>query len=246
MAQILAGRLLREREPDAAVRPSAVPALNPYTLRAATPADVTTLEDIEREAFPTLTATTPFRREVRKENALYLIAIRPWTAEERRERRRQGHELAGLIGPFKRLASALLFERIGGGRKTSEHEYAAGVIGLWFVLDECHIVIIASRLRERRRGVGELLLIGAIEAALERGSRVITLEVRASNEAARTLYRKYGFQEVGTRKRYYSDNNEDAIIMTTPPIQGDEYRNNFESLVRGHAARWGESVRAVA
>jgi ribosomal-protein-alanine N-acetyltransferase len=69
--------------------------------------------------------------------------------------------------------------------------------------------------------------------------------VRASNEAARSLYRKYGFQDAGLRKRYYSDNKEDAVIMTTLPIQSAEYRIRFEALVRDHAARWGHAAGAA-
>lgn len=78
---------------------------------------------------------------------------------------------------------------------------------------------------------------------MERGSRVVTLEVRGSNEIARGLYHKYGFREVGVRKRYYADNNEDAVIMTTPPIQFDEFREHFQTQAREHEGRWGASER---
>jgi ribosomal-protein-alanine N-acetyltransferase len=57
-----------------------------------------------------------------------------------------------------------------------------------------------------------------------------TLAVRASNDAARALYREYGFYEVGERKRYYSDNREDAIIMSTEDILGDHYTARLVSL----------------
>jgi ribosomal-protein-alanine N-acetyltransferase len=243
MAHISAARLLRERESSLPRESARVQ--NPYRLRAATPADVKTLENLEREAFPTLEIMTPFRREVCKPGALYLVATRPLTPDEQRELRRQALEGGGPVGWARRLLNRLLFEKLGPGLGTAPGEHIAGVAGLWFVLDECHIVIIGSRLSERRRGIGELLLIGATEAALKRGMRVVTLEVRASNEAARSLYHKYGFQDAGVRKRYYSDNNEDAVIMTTPPIQSADYRKLFESLVRSHAERWGEAARAL-
>ncbi len=240
--------MLRGNEADAAdafERVQSVPAINPHSLRAVRPADVSALEDIEHEAFPTLSIATPFRREVRRENSLYLAAVRPWSSQEQSEYGMHVAYTLGLLGRLRRLVADLLFKRATGIQPTA-HEYIAGVVGLWFVSDECHVVIIASRLRERRKGVGELLLIGALEAAVSRGSRTMTLEVRASNEAARALYRKYGFQDVGLRRRYYNDNNEDAVIMTTPPIQSEEYHKHFELLVRAHTSRWGRSVRSVA
>ena len=244
MAHVSAVRVLREPDATASARDVAA-AANPFNVRVATPDDVPTLENLEREAFPTMEIVTPFKTEVRKPTALYLVASRPFSAEEQRELRRQAFEGGGPVGPVRRLLNWAFFERIGSGWNPAAKEYIAGVIGLWFVLDECHVVIIGSRLRERRRGVGELLLAAGMEAALGRGSRMVTLEVRASNEAARSLYRKYGFQDVGVRKRYYADNNEDAIIMTTPPIQSRDYRSVFDDLVRDHAARWGKAARAV-
>ena len=115
---------------------------------------------------------------------------------------------------------------------------------MWFVLDEAHVVIIASRPDERRRGVGELLLIACLERALQRNSRIVSLEVRASNDAARSLYRKYGFQDIGVKRRYYSG-IEDAIIMNTPPIQTENYRRQFHRLVEKYTTRWGESARDI-
>ena len=86
---------------------------------------------------------------------------------------------------------------LGGQR---DQDFIGGFAGMWFVLDEAHVVIIASRPSERRRGVGELLLIACLELALQQKSRVVTLEVRASNNAARSLYRKYGFQDARRQK----------------------------------------------
>ena len=60
-----------------------------------------------------------------------------------------------------------------------------------------------------------------------------------SNSVAIELYRKYGFQEVGLRRRYYSDNGEDAVIMTTPPVRSDDYQAHFTRLIEQHAEKWG-------
>ena len=89
-------------------------------------------------------------------------------------------------------------------------------------------------------------MLGAFREARRHGAREITLEVRASNFAARALYRKYGFREVGLRKRYYIDNGEDAIIMTTPPIANVEYTVSLDSLARSHAVRWGHVLQPAA
>jgi ribosomal-protein-alanine N-acetyltransferase len=114
-------------------------------------------------------------------------------------------------------------------------------VGIWFVVDEAHVISIGVRREERRRGVGELLLLGAFEAARRRQMDVLTLEVRKSNSGAQALYAKYGFREVGLRKKYYVDNGEDAIIMTTPSIGTPAFAERLQRLARGHAERWGRA-----
>jgi ribosomal-protein-alanine N-acetyltransferase len=97
----------------------------------------------------------------------------------------------------------------------------AGYGGVWLVIDEAHITNIAVRSDLRRRGYGERILRALMRLSAQSCMGMITLEVRRSNEAAQTLYRKLGFQRVGYRKRYYEDNNEDALIMYAPlvPVQ---------------------------
>jgi ribosomal-protein-alanine N-acetyltransferase len=90
--------------------------------------------------------------------------------------------------------------------------------GIWMMLDEAHITTFAVDPDFRRRSIGERLLLAMLQLALEKGGREATLEVRLSNLAARRLYEKYGFRPVGLRPRYYSDDNEDALIMTTEPL----------------------------
>ncbi len=86
--------------------------------------------------------------------------------------------------------------------------------GYWLMGSEAHIVTIATHPRFRRLGLGDRLLIYMISMAQKAGASLITLEVRVSNLAAQELYRKFGFDIVGRRIRYYRDNNEDAILMT--------------------------------
>jgi ribosomal-protein-alanine N-acetyltransferase len=108
---------------------------------------------------------------------------------------------------------------------------------MWLMVDEAHITTIALRAARRGRGYGELLLASLIETAIGTGARRVTLEVRVSNETAQGLYRKYGFRQEGLRRRYYSDNNEDAYIMTTDNIQDSDYQRTFESLVHALSER---------
>lgn len=105
-----------------------------------------------------------------------------------------------------------------------------GYGGFWLMTDEAHISTIASHPEWRHRGVGELLLVAMIESAAEMAARTVTLEVRLSNRVAQTLYLKYGFDVVGERRRYYSDNGEDALIMTTSFIRSADYQTRFQKL----------------
>ena len=86
------------------------------------------------------------------------------------------------------------------------------------MVDEAHITTFAVHPRWRRQRIGERLLLALLDLARDRHAREATLEVRLSNLAARRLYEKYGFRPVGIRPRYYSDNGEDALIMTTEPL----------------------------
>ncbi len=105
-----------------------------------------------------------------------------------------------------------------------------GYGGFWKMVDEAHISTIATAPARRRRGIGELLLIAMIEAAQELGSSLVTLEVRKSNASAQALYVKYGFEIAGERKQYYSDNGEDAWIMTTPNITLASFNQRLQEL----------------
>ncbi|MDO5708160.1 MAG: ribosomal protein S18-alanine N-acetyltransferase [Andreesenia angusta] len=88
-----------------------------------------------------------------------------------------------------------------------------GYIGSWKVLDEGQITNIAVREKYRRAGIGKNLLSNLIDLLENRGVKTIVLEVRVKNESAINLYKKFGFDIVGKRPKYYTDNNEDAYIM---------------------------------
>lgn len=88
-----------------------------------------------------------------------------------------------------------------------------GYMGLWFILEEGHITNIAIHPKYQGQGLGELLIRSVIQLMVPEGMERMTLEVRASNYVARSLYEKIGFINAGIRKGYYTDNNEDAVIM---------------------------------
>ena len=90
----------------------------------------------------------------------------------------------------------------------------AGYAGMWIVVDEAHVTNIALLPDYQRQGLGEKLVRELIKTARERYAVMMTLEVRPSNTVAQSLYSKLGFLPQGIRRAYYSDNQEDALIMT--------------------------------
>jgi ribosomal-protein-alanine N-acetyltransferase len=102
--------------------------------------------------------------------------------------------------------------------------------GMWIMVDEAHITTFAVHPAWRRQRLGERLLLAILDSAIARGAREATLEVRLSNLPARRLYEKYGFRPVGLRPRYYSDNNEDALIMTTDVLDSSQMESRIERL----------------
>lgn len=106
-----------------------------------------------------------------------------------------------------------------------------GYIGTWHIVDEAHITTIATAKDYMRKKVAESLIVKSLQDCYNEFIKYITLEVRVSNIPAIKLYEKYGFKSLGTRKGYYQDNNEDALIMWTENIFSDEYKALFEKNV---------------
>lgn len=105
----------------------------------------------------------------------------------------------------------------------------AGYAGLMVVNGEGHITNLAVDVKYRKKRLGTLLAIRIIEMAILKRIHWLTLEVRASNIAAQNLYEKLGFQIIGERKGYYSD-GENALIMWTNDIIGDEYTSMIKMM----------------
>jgi len=213
-----------------------------YALRAMKAEDVSVVGEIDREAFPTTWPPTPLLRELKNSIARYLVAY------DQREKGEisltQSFASPEVPEPLLwRLARGLLWRLKTNCPVRVPYKTLLGFVGIWFLSDEAHITSIATRTNFRGQGIGELLLIGAIELALERGSQSITLEVRVSNMVAQSLYEKYNFVETGIRKRYYVDNHEDARIMAIDSIHTTSYNSHFRGLVKAHQLRWGYTTR---
>ena len=98
----------------------------------------------------------------------------------------------------------------------------AGMIVVWLIVNEVHVATIATHPDFRRQGIAKKLLSHALQHLSIEGAQSSFLEVRASNLAAQEMYRKFGYEESGVRRRYYRDNDEDAILMTLSGIQVSE------------------------
>ena len=213
-------------------------------LRRMRPEDRDEVKEIEREAFAPLGVGTPFKREMNNRYAKYLVAYFPEPTEPLAQPEPRVLEHSGsspdvtIWGRVLRSVQALVKQ--DDQASTEKESCIAGYLGVWFQGNEAHITEIAVRERLRGQGIGELLLIGSLRAALEYGSSVVTLEARVSNFTAHRLYEKYGFKSAGVRKGYYADNREDAVIMTTSPIHSEAYRELFRELQEKYPARWRE------
>ncbi len=215
----------------------------PYYLRPMLWEDLDQVEEIEREAFPTLTPSTSYRRELKSRRTEYVVCIRrgEWTPlptdpprRSLRNRLLRGRLLRGLG------------INMGEPQPPTAHPLVAGFVGVWFIAGEAHIVAIAVREAYRGQGLGELLLQATLELAVQHQQQMVTLEVRVSNTPAQSLYQKYGFQEVGIRKGYYSDNREDAFIMSTGDISSEDYQRQFTELRSRFDERYGAAERSYA
>ncbi len=121
-----------------------------------------------------------------------------------------------------------------------------GFGGLWLQFDQAHVITCAVDPVRRRAGYGSLVVHALVLIAIEEGMVDATLEVRASNAAARALYKRYGFYEVGERRKYYADNGEDAVIMTTEALASEPYQARLATLAERLEARLPGAMGAIA
>ena len=195
-----------------------------YSVRPMNADDISQVSLIDREAFPIEWPPPSFKRELSSSMVRYLVA--------QDESRRIGSEAKTPVP--KRSMWESLVSRMSHllGRNDAAADVATaqdvpfivGYASIWMMVDESHLTSIAVRKSYQRQGIGELLLIAIIKLSLQMKAQTVTLEVRASNHSAQALYAKYGFKNVGIRRRYYTDNSEDAVIMTTDNITSPTYQ----------------------
>ena len=200
-----------------------------YRVEPMRPDDIGSVMQIEHVAFSAPWSARAYDYELHYNEMAHYYVVRPqqaWSPESE----------TSAAGNNSGTGRRSLWQRLfGHGIKpvqpqTLERPPVVGYGGLWLMVDEAHISTIATHPDWRRRGVGELLLLAMIDGAAEIGANVVTLEVRVSNVAAQTLYRKYGFEIAGRRKGYYSDNGEDALIMSTPSIGTAQFARHLQEL----------------
>lgn len=186
--------------------------------------DIPAVQEIERRSFTTPWSLSTYRQEIRNQSSRYLVARASPTLPPPREPRPPAPR--NLLDEFVRWA----LRRPPPDPVPAPTYPLVGYGGVWLSVDEGHITTIATAPEHRGRSVGELLLISLIDQALDLGAERITLEVRVSNTVAQQLYLKYGFEPVGRRPRYYTDNGEDAMLMTTPLIHEAAYQEQLKRL----------------
>ncbi len=180
---------------------------------------------VDREAFPTQGPPADYRHELLNQLAHYIIA------HDDERQAENGVEKGGLLARMRDWLEG------NHDEPKSPPDYIVGFSGIWLMADEAHVTSIAVRKEYQGQGVGELLLIGTIEMAAQLRASLVTLEVRVSNSTAQGLYLKYGFKNTGVRRAYYTDNREDAIIMSTDPLDSPASQSQFTSLREAYFRR---------
>jgi len=199
---------------------------------------------IEKLSFPQPWPQNAYRREISENRmAHYIVARRiggyEANAPPQLEPASQLSQSSDLIGRLSRFLRPP--EPPRSPQLDEELRSIVGYAGIWVMTDEAHVTTIASHPEVRGQGIGEFLLVALIHRSIEVGARWMTLEVRASNDIAQRLYRKYTFKEMGVRRRYYSDNGEDALVMWTDALDSDSFQSAMEQNEEKLAERLGSA-----
>ncbi len=207
-----------------------------YYIRRMTDEDVDQVADIDREAFSTQWPPPNYRHELEKQLARYIGACDETGTGEAPEPKPYSEK--GLYGLVSRVRW-WFDHKAGNGPPSAGAQYVIGFAGIWIMADESHLTNIAVRQSYQRRGIGELLLISIIDLSAILKASIITLEVRVSNTVAQNLYCKYTFAQTGLRRGYYSDNREDAMLMSTESITSVPFQARFQQLKQSHFGKLG-------
>ncbi len=194
----------------------------PYTVRPMGRDDIVQVTAIDREAFPTMWPPMNYTRELENQLAHYLVVVETVTLDVEVtpavEHGGLAHRVKDWLAPHH--------------EDSNRHEKIIGFTGFWMMAGEAHIISLAVKREFRRRGLGKLLLIELVTEAVKKQAEIVTLEVRVSNYEAQRLYLQYGFISKGVRRAYYTDNREDALIMTLDDADSAECLVRFETARR--------------
>jgi len=196
-----------------------------YLIRPMQREDIPQVADIDREAFPTQWPPPNYRHELELQLAHYLVAIDD--TEILSAGPSNPENPGSLIG---RLQRWLGFGGYEPEAQVAKGQNIVGFAGIWVMADEAHVTNIAVRKRYQRRGLGKRLLLALMDLSNQLNASFMTLEVRTSNTAAQSLYKKFGFRNVGTRRCYYLDNREDAVLMSTESMTSTSFQEKFHYL----------------
>lgn len=194
-------------------------------LRDMTRADIREVRRIESRAYADAWPARTFETELNNRFARYRVAVERPVEDAPAEARAPS-------GPFAAL------RRLFGGRDRGA-ERIVGFMGVWYMVDQLHLVTIATAPDAQGSGLGQRLLEDCFDMALEAELPTVVLEVRVSNDRARGLYERYGFKRTGTLRAYYRDNNEDADVMLAGPLD-EAARAHLDQLRAAHRARFGD------
>ena len=158
--------------------------------------------ELDRLCFGALWAIEGYRHELDSPNS-DLLGLWTWETDDRESAQNR----AGTGAPPLQLPPTLI-----------------GIGCLWAILEEAHIIMLAIHPQFQRQGLGQALLLALLKSACDRQLERSTLEVRDSNLAAVSLYKKFGFKEAGRRKRYYEDTGEDALVMWRSGLEKPEFQ----------------------
>ncbi len=215
-----------------------------YSVHMMRKEDVTQVNEIDREAFSTQWPPPNYKHELENQLARYIVTCDETKAVEKVGRVCPEKGLSGLMSRVKRWFNRTRF--FSDELASPDRPYIIGFAGIWVMADEAHITNIAVRKCYQRRGVGELMLMHLIDLTQEMKAETMTLEVRVSNTAAQSLYHRYGFTQVGLRRGYYTDNREDALLMSTQNINSVSFQARLRRLKQDYCRRWGiESQQLV-
>ena len=181
---------------------------------------------VEKDSFPELFPPTAFSKELKRQNSIFLVAELDESKTE---------ASCFLPGQWNQRKANDETNKVYQNKYTGwtlGQGFIVGILGLWNMANEGHIVTLAVRRDYRKLGVGGAILLNCLRICFEKSFINVTLEVRASNKSAQSLYLKHGFKTVGVRKNYYTDDGEDALIMTTPNTNSFDYATILDGHIR--------------